>query len=91
MAFAEEFDSNADIEYTARNSDLDEQSRGGALLTRPKQKPEKHVHINMAVQKKYAHLYRTSKSRFEGVNKYLQGAFLSKQLPIPTFQGAKKS
>ena len=63
----------------------------GNLQSRKKQDPEKLAHINMAVQKKYQNLYRTSKSRFDGVNKYLRGAFLNKHLPVPSFQGAKRS
>ena len=33
----------------------------------PKEKIEKLIHVNTAIQKKYANLKKTSKSRFDGV------------------------
>lgn len=36
----------------------------------PKEKPEKMIHVNTAMQHKYMNLRRTARSRFEGVKKY---------------------
>ena len=43
-----------------------------------KKKTDKLIHINTAMQKKFNSLKRTSKSRFDGVQKYLNGAFVKK-------------
>lgn len=42
------------------------------------EKTDKLICVNTAMQKRFSTLKRTSKSRFDGVNKYYHGAFLSK-------------
>ena len=54
-------------------------------------KKEKMINLNTVMQKKFTQLRRTSKSRFDGVQKYFYGAYLSKQMPIPTFNGQRDS
>lgn len=43
-----------------------------------KKKPEKVAFVHTALQKNFLTLRKTSKSRFDGVRKYLNGAFVSK-------------
>jgi len=40
------------------------------------QPKDKLVHLNTAIQKRFTNLRKTSKSRFDGVHKYLNGAFI---------------
>ena len=46
---------------------------------------KKLYHINTEMQKKFFELRKTSKSRFEGVNKYINKVYRDKQLPVPSF------
>ena len=43
-----------------------------------KKKPEKAAFVNQAMQKTFFALRKTSRSRFDGVKKYYNGAFVSK-------------